>query len=116
MRPNLAQTGVRGMRQLIALPEPQRPTAVACVSDLMAMGAVKTAVAAGLRVGGNIAITGFDDVPMGEYMQTPLTTVRQPIAEVGRAVIELLLKQMRGEPIANRGILLKPELVLRESA
>jgi LacI family transcriptional regulator len=104
------------MRQLLALPERQRPTAVACVSDLVAMGAVKTAVAAGLRVGGNIAITGFDDVPMGEYMQTPLTTVRQPITEAGRAVIDLLLKQMHGETIVERGILLKPDLVVRESA
>jgi DNA-binding LacI/PurR family transcriptional regulator len=114
--PNAAQTGVSGMRRLLALPERQRPTAVACVSDLIALGAIKTAVAAGLRVGGNIAITGFDDVPMGEYMLTPLTTVRQPIAEVGRAVIDLLLQQMHGEATAERGILLRPELVIRDSA
>lgn len=113
--PNAAQTGVSGMRQLLSLPKQQRPTAVACISDLVAIGAVKTAMSAGLRVGGNIAITGFDDVPMGEYMHPPLTTVHQPIAEIGRQVVELLLKQMRGEPITEKGILLKPELVVRES-
>ncbi len=113
---NEAQTGARGLEQLLALPEAQRPTGVVCVSDLMAIGAMNAAAAAHLIVGPDIAITGFDDIPMAQYLQTPLTSVRQPIHEIGTYVIEMLARQIHGEPIANKTILLKPQLVVRASS
>jgi len=113
---NTVQFGAAGMQHFRSLPEAERPTAVACVSDLIAIGALNDASAAGLIVGQDIAITGYDDIPMAQYFTPSLTTVRQPIATVGQQVVDLLLKQIKGQPIAEKGILLKPELVIRESS
>lgn len=111
-----AQLGRTAVRQLLAMPEADRPTALACVSDLVAIGALNEANRAGTRVGEDLAITGFDDMPLVQYMQPPLTSVRQPIIKVGEAVVDLLFKQIEEEPIEQKGILLKPELVIRESS
>ncbi|MFW5941784.1 MAG: LacI family DNA-binding transcriptional regulator [bacterium] len=112
---NAAELGQNALRRLLELPREQRPTAIACVSDLVAIGAVNAATAAGLTVGHDLAITGFDDIPLARYTQPALTTVRQPIDAVGQAVIDLLLRQIRGEPRDERGVLLEPELVVRDS-
>jgi DNA-binding LacI/PurR family transcriptional regulator len=113
---NEVQTGVNAVSQLLALPAAQRPTAVACVSDQIAIGALYEATAHGLQVGSDLAITGYDDAPMSEFLHPPLTSVRQPIPEVGGQVIELLLKQIDDEAIDTKGILLDPELIVRESS
>ncbi|MFO7538554.1 MAG: LacI family DNA-binding transcriptional regulator [Chloroflexota bacterium] len=114
---NAVQTGVNAISRLMALPDGQRPTAVACVSDQIAIGVLYGAGAAGgLQVGSDIAITGYDDAPMAEFLHPPLTSVRQPIAAVGQQVIELLLKQINGDEIEEKGILLAPELIVRESS
>jgi DNA-binding LacI/PurR family transcriptional regulator len=70
----------------------------------------------GLVVGRDVAITGYDNVPMTEFLVPPLTTVRQPIPEAGRLVIELLLKQINGSPIEQSQHLLEPELIVRKSS
>ncbi|MCZ7673648.1 MAG: substrate-binding domain-containing protein [Chloroflexi bacterium] len=106
----------RGCSIFAPLPAGDRPTAVVCVSDLIAIGALNDASAAGLRVGQDIAITGYDDMPMSQYLTPSLTTVRQPIATVGQQVVDLLLKQIKGQPIVEKGILLEPELIIRESS
>lgn len=111
-----AELGRRGVRELLALPQKRRPTAIACVSDLVAIGALDAAANAGVQVGKDLAITGFDDVSLVQYMQPPLTSVRQPIIDVGQQVVDLLLKQIRKEKIANKGVLLKPELIVRDSS
>jgi DNA-binding LacI/PurR family transcriptional regulator len=113
---NAVQTGVNAISRLMALPGEQRPTAAACVSDQIAIGALYGAGAAGLQVGSDIAITGYDDAPMAEFLHPPLTSVRQPIAAVGQQVIELLLNQINGDEIVEKGILLAPELIVRESS
>lgn len=113
---NTVQFGAAGMQHFRALPAGDRPTAVVCVSDLIAIGALNDASAAGLRVGQDIAITGYDDMPMSQYLTPSLTTVRQPIATVGQQVVDLLLKQIKGQPIVEKGILLEPELIIRESS
>ncbi|MCA9978162.1 MAG: substrate-binding domain-containing protein, partial [Anaerolineales bacterium] len=64
----------------------------------------------------DIAITGFDDIPMSAFLHPPLTTVRQPINEVGKKVVDLLLKQIDGEPIEEKGFLLEPSVIMRASA
>jgi DNA-binding LacI/PurR family transcriptional regulator len=113
---NSVQTGAEGTARLLALPVEERPTAVMCVSDFIAIGALNTARAAGLQPGPDIAITGYDDLPMSQFFQPALTTIHQPIAEVSRQLADLLLKQLNGEPIAQKGILLNPRLVVRESS
>jgi DNA-binding LacI/PurR family transcriptional regulator len=111
-----AETGAKAINKFLSLPAKRRPSAVVCVSDQIAIGAMNAAMAAGLRVGRDIAITGYDDVPMARYLHPPLTTVDQPIRQVGEHLVDLLLKQLNNEPIPQKGILLRPRLVVRESA
>ena len=113
---NSVQHGYQLMQQLLALPADERPTAVACVSDLLAIGAINAAMAHGLTVGQEIAIAGYDNIPMSEFLYPPLTTVAQPIQEAGQQVIELLLKQINGEEIEEKGMMLEPKLIIRESS
>jgi len=113
---NSVNSGYRLMNQLLTLPPERRPTAVACVSDQIAIGVMNAALARGLTVGQDIAITGYDNVPMTEFLYPPLTTVQQPIQQAGQWVIEMLFRQINGEPIAQKGILLEPELLIRESS
>ena len=94
----------------------QRPTAIVAVSDIMAIGAVHAAQARGLTVGRDIAVVGFDDIPMAEYIQPPLTSMRQPIREAGRKCVEMLVALLEGRAPSERHILLKPELIVRQSS
>ena len=113
---NAVHFGYQLMGQLLALPPEIRPTAVACISDEIAIGAMNAALAQGLQVGNDLAITGYDNVPMSEFLFPPLTTVQQPIQQAGDRVIELLLKQINNVPILEKQILLKPELIIRQSS
>lgn len=113
---NHIQTGAEGMDALLALPPDRQPTAVACISDLIAVGAVNAAAAAGLRVGRDLAVTGYDDSPQVEFLHPPLTTVRQPVESVSLEVVRLLLAQLRQETSDPRGLLMEPELIVRQSS
>lgn len=113
---NTVQVGAAGVTKLLDLPENRRPTAIVCMSDHLAIGAMSGTASTGYRVGQDIAITGFDDIPMAAFLHPPLTTVRQPIAEVGEKVVDLLLKQINGEFIEEKGIILEPKLIIRESS
>lgn len=100
--------------QLLDLPTP--PTAIAAGNDLMAFGAIKAAQERGYVVGKDIAITGFDDIPMAEDCNPPLTTVHQPVFNIGEMVCEMLVKKIRGEILENEQVILKPNLVIRKSS
>jgi len=102
--------------ELLQIPTAYRPTAIVALNDQQATGAIFAAQSAGLQVGRNISIVGFDDAPMAQYLQPPLTTIRQPIKLAGRKCVELLVNLMRGIQPEERQILLKPELILRASA
>lgn len=90
-------------------------TAVVCSNDLMAMGAMQAIQARGLVVGRDIAVIGFDDLPDVEYTHPSLTTVRQPIYEIGRRLVELLIPIAQGQPPQETQVLLPTELIIRES-
>jgi LacI family transcriptional regulator len=112
-------SGSRAMEALLRLPE--RPEAVFAASDSMAIGALKVIRAAGLRVPDDIALVGFDDIPLASALETPLTTVRQPIYRLGHTAASVLLDQLQGipdgEPDLAQGqrIVLGTELIVRES-
>jgi DNA-binding LacI/PurR family transcriptional regulator len=108
--------GRAAMRRLLSLASERRPTAVVAVSDLMAIGAINAIYEAGLRPGRDVAVVGFDDIPTAQYLRPPLTTLRQPISEVGECVVNMLLKCIRGEELAERTVLLAPKLIARESS
>ncbi len=108
--------GRRAMHTLLSLPAPRRPTAVVAVSDLLAIGAMNALHEAGLQPGRDVAVVGFDDIPTAQYLHPPLTTLRQPIDEVGHLVVEMLLKIIKGEELVERKILLPPTLIVRASS
>lgn len=91
------------------------PTAIIACNDLMALGAMSAAQERGLVVGNDIAITGFDDIPMAEHSHPPLTTVHQPIYRIGNTVCEMLIKIIQGLPLESDQLILKPSLVIRQS-
>jgi DNA-binding LacI/PurR family transcriptional regulator len=101
--------------RLLNLPEAVRPTAIVTLNDTQAIGALHAARECGLDVGQNVAIIGFDDAPMSQYLQPALTTVRQPISEVGRKCVEILVSLMEREKPQNAKVLLKPRLIVRAS-
>lgn len=109
--------GRRGLRTLLALPTSQRPTAVICVSDLIAIGAMNEALDRGLSVGREFGVVGFDDIPLARHMRPALTTIRQPVDEIGRYVVDQLMTLINGAslPDEERHVLLKPELRIRET-
>ena len=101
---------------LLDLPASDRPTAMIALNDTMAIGAMHAAQARQLHVGKDLAIVGFDDAPMSQYLQPPLTTIRQPIRLAGRKCVEMLVAMMNGKPDDERQVLLKPKLIVRSSA
>jgi DNA-binding LacI/PurR family transcriptional regulator len=108
--------GLEATTRLLSRPSDQLPDAIVAFNDFMAIGAMHAIQAKGLRVGKDIAVTGFDDVPLVQYMKPSLTSVRQPIWEVGQHVINLLLDLLNGKESVQKNILLKPRLIVRESS
>jgi len=92
-----------------------RPTAIFAGSDLMALGALRAIQEQGLTVGQDVSVVGFDDIPLAGQAHPPLTTVRQPVYEIGRLICRMLILLLRGEPLPQRQIIIKPVLVVRES-
>ncbi|MCX5067857.1 LacI family transcriptional regulator [Micromonospora lupini] len=88
---------------------------VFAASDLMAHAALRTLRAAGRRVPEDVAVIGFDDIETAAYTEPPLTTVRQPIVELGRRMTKQLLRLAAGETI-EPAVMLPTELVFRASA
>ena len=108
--------GLEAAARLLKLPAPQRPTAIVALNDTQAIGALHAARLQGLEVGRHIAVIGFDDAPMSQYLLPPLTTVRQPIREAGRKCVEILVTLLKGEQPLNHQVLLQPQLIVRASA
>lgn len=97
------------------LTQDERPTAIITCNDLMALGVISAAQSLGLEVGRDVAVAGFDDVPLAEHALPPLTTVRQPIYEIGQRICEMLIHLLRQGSLKERHVILKPQLVVRES-
>ena len=84
-------------------------------SDQMAFGVYEAARQHGFRVPSDLSIVGFDDLPEALWASPPLTTVRQPLAEMGALAARTVLRLVRGEPIETLRIELSTQLVVRES-
>jgi LacI family transcriptional regulator len=106
--------GERGAAQLLDLPD--RPTAILAFNDSMAVGALSAARAHGLRIPEDISIVGFDDTVEAEIAYPPLTTVRQPLKELGRMAVDLLFRLMAGQWSEPLHVELATRLVARASA
>lgn len=88
--------------------------AIVAASDMMAVGATEALIARGVRVPQDVAVVGFDDLYAARYASVPLTTVRQPLTELGQRSLQAVLEQIRGNPV-QRQTQLRAELMLRQS-
>ncbi|MFI9273194.1 LacI family DNA-binding transcriptional regulator [Kitasatospora sp. NPDC052896] len=106
--------GCAAMRALLE----RRPDldAVFCASDVMAAGALQVLRAAGRRVPDQVALVGFDDSIVARHTDPPMTSVRQPIEEMGRTMAQLLIEEIREPGRPRRQVILATELVVRTSA
>jgi DNA-binding LacI/PurR family transcriptional regulator len=108
--------GYKATMELLDLPEDCRPTALITLNDMMALGASQAAKDRGLVVGQDLAVAGFDDAPMVQYTFPPLTTLRQPISEIGQRIIVMLMEYINTGAIPqNPHILIAPQLIVRRS-
>jgi len=108
------QVGAHAVRQLLAA----RPDldAVFAASDLMAAGAIRALRQAGRRIPGDVAIVGFDDSTIAAQTDPPLTTVHQPVEEMGRRMAQLLVAQISDATLGPTAVLLDTVIVRRGSA
>lgn len=93
----------------------QGVTAVVCGSDIMALGVVRAARQAGLRVPEDLSVIGSDDSQLVGFTDPPLTTVRQDVTAMSEAAVNAVLEEMQGEGVAHREYLFAPELIMRHS-
>lgn len=106
-------SGHREMRRLLA--QKQRPSAVFCANDEMAMGAMRAAREAGLDLPGELSVMGFDDIDVAAYAWPSLSTVRQPRDAIGVQAMRLMLDLLQGRTAPQERVILPHEIVLRES-
>jgi DNA-binding LacI/PurR family transcriptional regulator len=87
---------------------------VLCFNDVSAMGSIRALHEAGLRVPEDVSVLGFDDIQSAAYHVPSLTTIRQPLQQMGNTAAQMLLKKLAGEKVP-RLVQVDPELVVRES-
>ncbi|MEU8607589.1 LacI family DNA-binding transcriptional regulator [Actinoplanes sp. NPDC048791] len=101
--------------RLAGIPARRRPTAAFCANDLLALGLLQQSIGAGLRVPEELAIVGFDDIEFAAAAAVPLTSVRQPRQELGRAAAQLVIDEATNPEHVHQQPLFVPELVARAS-
>ena len=101
--------------RLAGLPVRRRPSAAFCANDLLALGLLQQGIGAGLRVPDDLAIVGFDDIEFAAAAAVPLTSVRQPRQELGRAAAHLVLDEATNPAHRHQQLSFIPELVARAS-
>lgn len=93
-----------------------RPTAVTCYNDLVAIGLMRALRELGINVPGDVSIIGFDDIEISSYLAVPLTSVRSPRREIGRRATQMLIQHVEAvDTVMPEKVILKAELVVRDS-
>jgi DNA-binding LacI/PurR family transcriptional regulator len=106
--------GYAQIRELLDRPG-ARPTAVFCISDLMAIGALRALYEAGLRVPGDVAVVGFDGILLGQFTTPSLTTIDQPRTDMGQRAADMLFTLLDGQQPTPGAQVLPVQLLIRES-
>lgn len=104
-------SGYAAMKKLL----PLKPDAIFAASDIMAVGAIRALREAGLRVPEDVAMVGFDDVPVAGQINVQLTTIKQPITRFGMKAVDLLIDLIENGTKPARRIILDTELIIRDS-
>nr|WP_205831167.1 LacI family DNA-binding transcriptional regulator [Microbispora sp. CL1-1] len=105
--------GLRDGTELLRLPDP--PTAVFCSNDLQALGMYEAARRAGVRIPDDLSVVGFDDLSFTQWAGPPMTTVRQPLVQMGAAAARMVLALSEGERLEQHRVELATTLVVRDS-
>jgi LacI family transcriptional regulator len=108
-----SEGGYRAARILLTLPTP--PSAIVCIDDQTAIGVLHAAHELGRSVGQDLAVAGFDGIEGFEHTQPPLTTVNQPVFDIARRLVQLLVQQITGKLLVEEQVQIEPELVIRQS-
>jgi LacI family transcriptional regulator len=90
-------------------------TALVCYNDIAAIGAIRAFVDHGMQVPGDVSVVGFDDIQSAAFHNPSLTTIRQPLAQMGKVAARILLQRIRGQATFPNVVPIHPELVIRES-
>lgn len=106
--------GYQTARQMLSYP--QRPSAIFAATDMQAVGVLKAARELGLRIPGDLALAGGDDIELAEYLEPPLTSFSQPSAEIGAQVVNILMARIGGDREGVQQVVLKPQLIVRRSS
>jgi LacI family transcriptional regulator len=114
LREFLYDDGLAGGAALLDLPEP--PTAIFAGSDEVALGALEAARARGLRVPEQLSVVGFDDTQVARLASPQLTTIRQPLREMGAVALRTALQLAAGEKVDSHHVELATRLIVRSSA
>lgn len=107
--------GRRAAEAMVQLPENNRPTAIFAANDRMAIGLIYRLGELGLNVPQHVSVIGYDDIEPCKFVVPKLTTIRQPTHEMGARAAELLIGRLRGEKARPQEVVLKTELVVRDS-
>ncbi len=113
MQVDAISTEEDGYMAAINILEKERPDAIVCASDLMAVGAMRAIRAQGLRIPEDIAVVGYDNIQVSAFSNPALTTVQQNTQLAGKLLVNNLLKLIRNEEVDD--VLMQPELVVRQS-
>ena len=109
----LEPSGYDAGRALLALPQP--PTAILAANDTMALGVMRAARAAGLTLGADLSLVGFDDIALASLVAPPLTTLRQRMTVMGRLAFDQVRAFAQGQSPNGHAILLPADLIVRGS-
>jgi len=105
--------GYQVMKRFLKLTEP--PTAIFAANDLIALGAMQAIQKKNFHIPEDFSVIGFNDIELASFVYPPLTTIRQPILEMGNLAVKMLLRIIIEKEFNQRRIILQPKLVIRES-
>jgi LacI family transcriptional regulator len=108
--------GKKAGADIAVRPAADRPTAVFCANDLIALGVLQEMTRHRIRVPEEVAIVGYDDIDFAAAAAVPLTSVRQPRQQLGRTAARMLLEEAAGEPHQHQQVIFEPELIVRHSS
>jgi LacI family transcriptional regulator len=106
-------SGQIGARQLMALPHP--PTAIVAGNDLIAIGAITALKRLGKHIPEDVAVVGFDDIPMAALYDPPITTIAQPLYEMGAYAMQAILDRVRNPALPGTAVVFDTPLIVRRS-
>ena len=107
-------SGQDSAQQIMRRPKP--PTAIFCMSDQMAMGAIQALQAQGIKIPQQMSIVGFDNIPYAEFWHPSITTVSQPADEIGKRAVDMLVAMIEGQELTLESKILPTQLIVRDSS